>query len=49
MQNMNPTATNMNNFMSNQILAMLQNNQLKSLYNPLSNNTSQSPPIYNLT
>jgi hypothetical protein len=48
---MNPTAMNMNNFMNNQILAMMQNQQLKNMYGlgPMANLMTSAPPIHNLT
>jgi hypothetical protein len=47
---MNPTAMNMNNFINNQILAMMQNQQIKAMYGqgPIMN-VAMSAPIYNLT
>jgi hypothetical protein len=45
---MNPTAMNMNNFMNSQILAMMQNQQIKNMYAPMINAVLPAP-IYNLT
>jgi len=51
MQNMNPTAMNMNNFMNNQILAMMQNQNLKQMYPMMGMNLNLNvqAPIHNLT